>query len=356
MQTSLKKIAGLIFLSAISAGNLLAALDDDEVIRLLDASLKTLPDRVAKINPKLRRISFYSLRVDRTNISQPLFRQISGKIESAFVQLERPVLVYTPEIKPLRVVSKEDTISFTSGFQSSAEIKKLSNELKLDGLLVGDLYITAKNVLYLNLRIFDTENLAVAWSEEFTSKGEEPAIMTGGDIGLGGSAIQMIGTKTAADEVPSFANYYSADLRIWQRLLANSNVKFTVSAGLMYLYSGLKSTSAVSTMVSYKTLGTFSFLGKIGLRVPIISAKVKKNEQLRDWLATEFSYGRILGLGTAGLSTFGLRVESDITKDVTIALGFSYLPITDIEYAPGAMVQVGGLAYEISLLRFNIAF
>ena len=101
-------------------------LTDDRMIEMLDMSLQNLPQRLAKLDPKIRRIAFYSLKVDRRNISLPLLRQIQGKIEAAILSMERPILVYSPELKPLKIVSKKNQISFISGFQSTEEIREIS--------------------------------------------------------------------------------------------------------------------------------------------------------------------------------------------------------------------------------------
>ncbi|MDI6642293.1 MAG: hypothetical protein QME68_08310, partial [Elusimicrobiota bacterium] len=316
-------------------------------------SLKDLPEKISKLNPIVRRIGFYSLRVDRRNISQPLFRQIQGKLESAFLQLERPILVYTPEIKPLKIVSREDSISFTSGFQSTDEIKEIAQKLKLDGFLEGELYLSSNN-MYLNLRIFESDSMAIAWSQEFTSK-VPPAPpkpkLTGIDFGFGSSGLQLSAISTPDIPIPAYANYYSADLRISQKTTMGEKARFTLTGGFLCLYSGIESSTV--TIVSSPGMGPLSLFVKTGIRISLIPAIVKEETPKRDWLATEITFGRIFGLGTLGLNTFGVRLESDITKDLSVTAGISYVPMTDVTFGSNSKVKVGGLSYEISLLRFN---
>ncbi|MEW6557009.1 MAG: hypothetical protein AB1349_06610 [Elusimicrobiota bacterium] len=336
-----------------------AEITDDSILDMVDISLKGLPEKIAKLKPEIRRIAFYSLKVDRRNVSPPLFRQIQGKIESAFLQLTKPILVYTPEVKPLKVVSKKDSISFTTGFQTTDEIKEISQKLKLDGFLEGELFVTANNV-YLNLRIFEADSMAIAWSEEvkcvadLTKLELEPPKpkLTGVDWGFGISGIQLGETATTGMSVPQYANYYTTDLRISQKTTAGEKTRFTITAGFLCLYSGA-STSTV-TMVSSKKLGPLGIFGRLGVRVSLIPVDTKEGLR-RDWLATEISAGKIFGsgMGTTGLTVFGLRLESDITKNVSVAAGISIVPVTNIAVGKTSNIKAGSLSYEISLLRFN---
>ena len=74
-------------------------------------------------------------------------------------------------------------------------------------------------------------------------------------------------------------------------------------------------------------------------------------------MASEVSVGKIWVRGTSGLETLGIRFESDITRVLSVAAGFSYVTSEDSVIASSAAgnrkVTVGGMYYEISLLRFN---
>lgn len=353
MKYVIRGVLILLIFCFLSVNTAVAELTDDDIIYMLDSTLKKLPEKIAKLKPEIRRIAIYSLRVDRTNISQPLFRQIQGIIESAFVQLERPILVYAAAVKPLKIVSREDSITFTSGFQTADEIKEIAQKLRLDGFLEGELYLTT-NALYLNLRIFDTDSMTIVWSQDFTSKTppEPPKPkLTSIDLGFGGYGMQLNETTDSGISIPPYAHYYTADLRILQKVPAEQKIKFTITAGLLYLYSGIDSSDV--TIVSSRGFGPIGLLTRIGLRISLIPMTTKEKNSRRDWLATEISFGRIFGSGTKGLNILGVRVESDITKDISVAAGISFVPLTEIKFGANGKVKAGGLSYEISLLRFN---
>jgi hypothetical protein len=329
-------------------------MSDDQLIEMLDTSLKSLPDKVSKLDPKIRRIAFYSLKVDRANISLPLFRQIYGKIEASFLKVPRPILVYAPEIKPMKVVSNESSIQFVSGFQSTDEIKTLADKLKLDGYLEGELYITDRT-LYLNLRIFESETMAVSWSEELTSITPPPLPvpkLTGIDYGVGLVGIPLTATNLSGNlNIPTYAQYYSVDVKISQKTLTGDKVRFTLDGGLLARYDGLTDSGVDDTIVSGSGYGIY-FFTKVGIRISLIPAEGV--EPKRDWLSTNLTVGRLFGLGTSGVTTFGVAFESDLTKNISMGAGVNYVPLTDVSVnSAGQTVKAGGLAYEIQLLRLN---
>ncbi|MBN1621529.1 MAG: hypothetical protein JW871_02945 [Endomicrobiales bacterium] len=335
-------------------------LSDDQIIKLLDDSLSNLSQRLEELDSRIRRIAFYSLKVDRSNITLPLFRQIQGKIEAAFLQVKRPILIYAPEVKPLKIVARENNISFVSGFQSTEEIKNISDKLKLDGFLEGELYVT-DTTLYLNLRIFETEQMSIVWSQELNSiappQAKEPEIprTTGVDYGLGLYGIPVAATSSSTGlTIPSYAKYYVGDLRIAQKTITGEKLMFTLAAGVLSLYDGVEATGIQSTIVSKSGGLPIKFFARFGLRFSLIPAPItKKFNKRRDLLATEFTYGRLFGISSSGINTFGLAAESDITKNLSVRLGIEYIPITEVSVTSTNTVKVGGLAYDASILRIN---
>ena len=348
-------------------------MSDEKLLEMVDITLQSLPQKAEKIDPRIRRIAFYTLRVDRSSVSLPLLKQIYGKIEASFLQIKRPMIIYSPEVKPFKIVSNENAISFTSGFQSTQEIKDISQKLKLDGFLEGELYVTNKTI-FLNLRIFESEDMSVVWSEELTSilPPEPPAPLiqrtSGIDYGLGLSGIPVSAGKNVDPslQIPSYAQFYNFDVRLAQRSLANDRLMFTIAGGLLGLYEGVTSDTLTldPTMVSTTGSGVgVKFFGRVGFRVSLFQmskkeatpkgSEVKEAPAVRDLLAAELTYGRLFGVGSSGISTFGIAFETDITKIFSMRAGINFTPVTDLTVATDNEIKAGGLSYEISLLRFN---
>ncbi|MFH1416431.1 MAG: hypothetical protein ABIH89_10150 [Elusimicrobiota bacterium] len=328
-------------------------LTDEEILIKLDDALEKLPEKIKNVPEDVRRISFYSIRVDKEDISRNLFRQVQGKIESKFLEFPRPVLIYAPEVKPVKIVAKADRLHYASAFQTTEDIKSVSRQLRLDGFLEGSLYVTPKG-LYLNLRIIDSESMAVVWSQSFDSiiPPEQPAPKTtGADFGFGVSGMFLSGTAPAGVTLPQYAKYYNTHMRISQKLSAKTRLCATLTGCIQYLYEGISASRTVVSAASGK--GTFNLVTSIGIRVPVIPVDENDKTSNRDWLAVELKVGRIWALKNYGNNVYGLRIESDITKNLTVAAGVSYAGLKDVEYTTGSTVKTGGIMYEVSLLQFN---
>ncbi|MCS7227967.1 MAG: hypothetical protein NZ839_03270, partial [Endomicrobia bacterium] len=234
-------------------------LTDDKMLSMLDVALKNLSEKVKTIPTNIRRVTFYSLKADRTQVSQPLLKQMQGKIEAAFASVQAPItLVYSPEIKPVRIVAKDDTITFSSGFQSTEEVKNIAQKLRLDGLLEGEIYYTPKTV-YLNLRIFDTETMSIVWSCELTNIVPPPPLpakqkMFWYDLGIGGVFLPV-----SFENVSKTAIYYAGDFRILTRMLFEEKLKFSLSAGTFFLYEGINISTKTFVSSSKRASGPNNF-------------------------------------------------------------------------------------------------
>ncbi|MDW8055154.1 MAG: hypothetical protein RMJ13_00390 [Elusimicrobiota bacterium] len=330
-------------------------LTDEKMLSMLDTALRNLPEKIKLIPTNIRRVAFYSLRADRTQVSQVLLRQIQGKIESSFTSASEHVsLVYSPEVKPIKIVAKDDTLTFTSGFQSTEEIKSLAQKLRLDGLLEGEIYYTPQTV-YLNLRIFDTETMSIVWSCELNNIVPTPPPpakpkLFWYDLGFGFSSIPVELLSPA--EATKVASYYNADLRILMKTLFEEKIKFSLSAGTLFLYEGVYSSTKTIVSSSRRGTGPNSFFVRGGIKLSLIQREsIIPGIGKKDLLSVEFSFGNIFAAGKemVNIPCYSVKFESDITKEITVSAGVNYLPPTKL---PEVNFRAGGIGYEISVIRF----
>lgn len=323
---------------------------DEEIIDLLEVALRKIPEEIKTLNPEIKKVFFYSLRGDRVNISQPLLRQLQGKIESILVSAGLK-LVYAPGFKPLQIGVAEEKVTLVSGFKDVEEMKDTAQKLRLDGFMEGEIFL-AQRAFHLNLRIFDAETFTIVWSKEFTNTlpPRPPKVRTTGiDIGIGQVGLGLDRTASSQDlAVPTFAYYYSADLRITQISQLIKNSRYIVGAHIFYLSEGVDTKKA--TLVSGSLVGG-GFATRAGLSVSLLKSPNKNKN--RSWLALEMSAGRIFGLGTPGHTAFFLGVECDITEDISSVFRIAYVIPKEITVKTNKKVSVGGIYYEVSLLRFN---
>lgn len=328
-------------------------LTDEKMMAMLDIALSKLPEKVTIFPENIRRVAFYALRADRSQVSQILLRQIQGKIESAFCSLGKVHLVFAPEVKPIKIIAKDESIIFSSGFQTSDEIRNIAQKLRIDGFLEGEIYYTTKYV-FLNLRIFDAETLNILWSAELTneipiSPPEPPQKIMWYDVGLGGAAMPA---ERLLDNTFHRAIFYTADFRTLIQTHFDERIKFSISGGILYLYEGISSSTMTIVTSNKRAVGPPSYVFRIGLRYALLRKESKiRNVGIRDLLSTEFSVGNIFAAGKERINilNFLLRFELDITKDISITAGLSYIPLTQISEAD---IRVGGgFMYEICIIR-----
>jgi hypothetical protein len=391
----LKYVAKHLFAVAVASGLLCVSsvysvqLTDNEILSMVDVTITPLPEKMSTIPPEMKRVAFSSLKVDRNNVSLALAKQIQGKIEAKVASAGKITVIYAPEIKPIKVSASEGSITLSSGFQTTDEIKQIADKLRLDGLMEGEFYLT-QDTLYMNLRIIDSRTMAIVWSQEFKSIIPAPPPpppappappplpvkkYTGVDYGFGVLALQMTAVPGAATinppvqdppatgvTVPSYAKFYSLDMRLSEKTIFSDKVRLTMTAGLLSLMNGLDSNDSLgitvlNTSVSGRILATI--FSRIGARISLIPRKVEDERvanpfiQPRDILAAELNIGKIW-LGGSGVTTAGIRFESDITRVISVGFGFSYAGKKDLVIAKNdRKVTVGGTYYEVSLLRFN---
>jgi len=334
-------------------------LTEDKMLQMLDVALKNLPEKVKTLPNNIRRVSFYSLKADRSQVSQPLLKQIQGKIEAALSSLSKESginfnLVYSPEIKPVKITAKDDTVTFTSGFQSTEEIKNIAQKLRLDGLMEGEIFYTPKNV-YLNLRIFDTDTMNIVWSCELTNI-PPPAPppppkqkLFWFDLGIGGASLSV---NNETDNVSKTATYYDIDLRILTKMLFEEKLKFSVSVGSLFLYEGIN--VSTKTFVSSPTRGSGpnNIFASVGVKISLIQKEsVIPEVGKRDLLSMSISFGNIFASSkeTINIPFYSIKFETDLTKEISFSAGISYVTPTTI---PEVGVKAGGVMYEKSVIRF----
>jgi hypothetical protein len=334
-------------------------LTEDKMLQMLDVALKNLPEKIKTLPNNIKRIAFYSLRADRTQVSQPLLKQIQGKIEATFSSLSKESgmnfnLVYSPEIKPIKIVAKDDTITFSSGFQSTEEIKNIAQKLRLDGLMEGEIFYTPKYV-YLNLRIFDAETMNIVWSCELTNI-VPPAPppppkqkLFWFDLGIGGASLSV---NNETNNVSKTATYYDIDLRILTKMLFEEKMRFLISFGTLFLYEGFN--NSTKTFVSSPTRGSGpnNIFTSVGVKISLIQKEsVIPEVGKRDLLSMSISFGNIFASSkeTINIPFYSIKFETDLTKEISFSAGISYVTPTTI---PEVGVKAGGVMYEISVIRF----
>ncbi|MBI4369123.1 MAG: hypothetical protein HY547_02720 [Elusimicrobia bacterium] len=333
---------------------------EDQVVNLLDEALQSLPKKLESLPSKMGSVAFYTLHSDRKIINPILARNLQSRIEMAFIKAGKPQLVYVPELKPFKVISRENRFSVTSGIRSLAELQELGKKLDVDGIMEGEINVN-RAAIYLTLRVVGTEKGELVWSEDFRSKnamaGNRDTFVTDLGIGLFGLQLTDQGRDPSAlataqiATVPAYANYQAIEVRFTEANPKIKSVKFALALGSHVLGSAAKSTTA--SFISGKTGDIF--LGSVYVRSSVIVGLVPNKEfSDRHWLSAVLSAGRILALGAPDLTEVGFGLESQLSSHFSMGANISLAPAKETTLS-ATKVKMGGIAYSFFLVRYRFA-
>jgi hypothetical protein len=329
--------------------------EDDRLIRLVSSLIeKEVPDKLESLKPECRRIAFYTLTVDKGKVNPMLLHIVRGIIESQFTKFRRATLVEIPNLKPIKLITKDNNLVFTSGISSLEEMKKIAEDNKLDGFLEGVINITEQQI-YISMRIVANDG-GIIWSEYMTTTGlkppEPPAkpSVFKSEIDLGLSWLKLEkgseGATTDVKSVPSHATYYMPELRIYEKGWIGGGLSFGLGIGCMVNGTGVD--VGESSLVSPNGFG----FGGVYLRGYLRTSFIPKADpDMGDWFAAEFNGASVFASKPTGLNFFGVSLISDISSHFSISAGAYYA--TPIEQLlSNTTVKIGGVFFDVFVIRY----
>ena len=327
--------------------------EDDRLIRLMASITREIPDKLETLKPEYRRVAFYTLTVDRTKVNPMLLHVIRGIIESQFAKTGRVVLVEIPNLKPIKLITKDNSLIFATGLSSLEEMKKLGEEHRLDGFLEGVIDITEQNV-YLSLRIVDASNGGIIWSEYMSTASQTlpppPKASFKWEFDLGFSWLQVTevshGATTDVKSVPAYVTYYMPELRLYESSWIGQGLGFGIGLGLLVSASGVD--VGESSLVSPDGIGFGGLYIRGYLRNRVIA---KADPDMGDWLAVEFNGGRAFASKPTGFSFIGVDLVSDLSRHFSVSTGLSYATPAELNLS-NTRVRIGGVLFDIFILRY----
>lgn len=328
--------------------------EDDRLIRLISTLLeKEIPDKLESLKPEYKRIAFYTLTVDRTKVNPMLLHVIRGIIEAQFAKVRRVTLVEIPNLKPIKLITKDNSLVFTTGINSLEEMKKIGEEQKLDGFLEGVINITEKHI-YLSFRIVDASNGGIVWSEYLSTTSiitQAPAPVKSVfkseiDFGMGWLQVSEVSKGATPVSVPYYASYYMPEFRVYEKGWIGHSLSFGIGIGSLINVSGVDVSE--SSLVSPNAVGFGGLYVRGYLKVSFIP---KDDPEMGDWFAGEFSGGTVLLSKPTGLSFFGVDFVSDISKHFSVSAGASYATPVE-QLLSTTKVKIGGVMFNVFLLRY----
>lgn len=327
---------------------------EQEVLKLLEEALISLPERIKTLKPQVRTVAFYSLFADREKFSPLLLKQLQTIIENNFVKIQHPSLIFVPELKPIRIISREDKFVLSSGIRSRNELLKIAKDNFLDGLIEGDLLYSG-NSLYLSLRIIEIATGEIVWSEIFSGRAPElpKQKFIDVDLGLGSYSLELsevTKTTTSAFTIPSSLNHYVVELAFTesQPPQIKKNIRYTFRVGGFLYNRGIKTTK--STFISGNIAFFLSgFYLKTGIIFPLVE---NPNDRLRNYLDLSLNIGEIVAFNTTNLTVFSVGLETAITRHFSICAEYNYTPAKETELVD-TKIKMGSSSYQFLVLKYR---
>lgn len=140
----------------------------DDLVGQVSVSLDNLPG-------DLRRLAFYQIRSDRSEVSPTFVRHLQARLEAAFRDPGGRTLVSAPELKTLRIVSTDTSFSVANTEASAEDLWKLGDRLNVDAFVDGTLARDASGNLLLSLRLFRSRNGEVVWNGSWVAGPGKPS-------------------------------------------------------------------------------------------------------------------------------------------------------------------------------------
>lgn len=326
---------------------------EQEVLNLIEDALDTLPEKIKTLKPQVRTVAIYSVFVDKEKFSPILLKQLQTKIESAFTRGGTPLIIFVPELKPAKIIARENKFILASGIRSREELLEIAKKNYLDGIMEVDL-LYSQGSLYLSLKITEVSTSAIVWSETFSAgipQASKKKKFTNTDFGLGINFMQLLKVSSGATKlnVPDSASHYVLEFAFTesQPPQARKNIRYSFRVGGLFNNSVIKSDE--TTFISGYSFVISGFYLKGGIIYPIIE---NLNNLSRNYLDFTLSTGLISAFGTDDMIDLSIGLETAITNHFSFSGEFSFVSPVDAELS-GSKIRVGGSSVQLLILKYR---
>ena len=325
-----------------------------DVVRVGDV-VRQVRSGLAGLPPDVQRIAVYQFRADSREFRPGTVRWLQGKVEDAFATDGRRTVVNSPELRTLRVVSTDTSLSVSNSMPTVDELWKLAEKLHVDAFLEGTLARSPDNDLMLNLRVFRARSGELAWSGSWVSGPNREAGVFSDLQYTVYAPLRVFPMDAYICEQGSYANAllmtdFAVEAAVSEPVTSDRRVELSVSTG--YTHLGLRGIP--------DSLGSPAGIHVVHLGVEASVVLVRKDDPTQGhWLSAYAGFDDFLPLGQRqhfGALRFGYR--SRPTRHFSVGGGILLIPFGDhLADSPvlgtSRTFDLGWIAYEIDFLHFT---
>lgn len=319
----------------------------DDLVRQVSQSLSNLPG-------DLRRLAFYQLKADRAEISPSFVRHIQARLEATFRDPGGRTLVSAPELKTLRIVSTDTSLSIANTEASVEDMWKLGDKLRVDAFVDGTLARDAEGNILLSLRLFRSRDGEVVWTGNWVAGPGKPSGLLA-DMRFGVQIpLRLFPVKQyLADGIAFTGSNMVTDIGLEgfaiENISRDGRFFLTLSAGYSHhTLIGLPDSVAWSPTMHLLRGGAE------------IEAMILRKDDPKDgyWIGTYLGVSEALPMMYRDhLTILSAGYRSQITRHLALSGGFLFLPLTTDLVGTygndGVTLKFDRIAYEAIFLRFT---
>lgn len=319
----------------------------DDLVGQVSQSLDNLPG-------DLRRLAFYQLKADRAELSPSFVRHLQARLEATFRDPGGRVLVSAPELKTLRIVTTDTSVSIANTEASAEDLWKLGDRLRVDAFVDGTVAQDAEGNLLLTLRLFRSRDGEVVWNGNWVAgPGKPSGLLSDLKFGLQIPLRLFPVDRYVGDQGefagPNLVTDIGLEGFVVENISRDGRFFLTLSAGYThYTLIGLPDSVRWSP-------GLHLLRGGAELEAMILR---KADPRDGYWIGTYLGVSEALPMMYRDhLTILSAGYRSQITKHLALSGGILFLPLTTSLVGTytngGSTLNLNRIAYEAIFLRFT---
>lgn len=303
---------------------------------------------------EVQRVAIQQFRGDSREFQPAVARYIQSQVEEGLAHEGRHTVVNAPELKTIRVVSTDTSLSVSSNLPSSEAMQKIAEKLNVDGFLQGSISRNSEDGITLSLRLVRASTNVMVWSATFRSGPNwKDDLLPGIDLSVH-TGLRLFPMKGF---VMSGTNYQNAKLAtnfdiecsIGEAITENKRFSFETTVGYSYL--------SVFGLPDSMTRDPCIHMIRLGVQAQ--GALWAKDDPRRGyWVGTYVGFDDLIPvMQRHEICALRFGLCSKPTRHFTISAGVVYIPfgntVVDIPGSGHNIYKLDKVAYEIDFLHYT---
>lgn len=323
------------------------------VVGRMSEVLTQVQDGLSDLPADVSRIAVHQIRFDPAEFRPGEMRYLQARIEEAFSRQGHRTVVNAPELRTLRVVSTDSTLSIANTLPGIDDLARLGEKLHVDAFVDGSCSRSPDGDLLLALRIFRARTGELVWSRSQVS-GPSRAEAQHRDLDIAVSIplrvfpVSLLTTQTGAFTGTWFASGLAADVSVTEIVNNDRWLALSVLGGYAHLgLSGLPDSMSPPDV----------HLLHIGVEAEGIFFR-KSDPREGYWLGAYVGFQEmvpVLQRENFGALRLGYRTKP--TRHFSLSVGVLAMVygqhLVDAQGAGGRVFDLDRIGYEFNILHYT---